>query len=421
MLTLQVYTLIAMQSFFYPCKHPEIILHDFKDTSEYFGLIFAKVYPPRNLFFPILPWRNDNGKLLFCLCKKCAQTNNQEGSCTHDDEERALTGVWCTIEYNLAIERGYRMAEIFEVWHFNEKSNTLFKDYIYTWLKQKQEASGFPPDVTDIESQLKYIEDYKINQGIQLEKDNIKANPAKRQIAKLLLNSLWGKMAQQTNQLTSKLVKKPEELFHFLFSNLYNISNFHFVNETTAFIQYRYNGELILPAGNVNVILAIFTTCLGRLQLFNELDKLNSRAFYFDTDSILFVSRPGDNYEPKLGNYLGELTSELAPGDYIVDWASAGAKTYCYKTHKGKVCVKAKGITQNYENAVRVNLDSVSEMVEGYIKQPSRPQTITAQYNKIVRNTKTFTLENKHREIRFKVVYDKRRLLADGSSLPFGY
>ena len=60
----------------------------------------------------------------------------------HDDEARALTGVWVMVEFNKALEVGYRVGEITEVWHFDQSSDSVFVGYIQTFLKGKQEASG---------------------------------------------------------------------------------------------------------------------------------------------------------------------------------------------------------------------------------------------------------------------------------------
>lgn len=51
---------------------------------------------------------------------------------------------------------------------------------MHTVLKGKQEASGYPPEAMDQESREKYIRDYQLNQGILLEDDKIKSNPAKK-------------------------------------------------------------------------------------------------------------------------------------------------------------------------------------------------------------------------------------------------
>ncbi|TWW77921.1 hypothetical protein D4764_11G0000420 [Takifugu flavidus] len=141
------------------------------------GFIRATVYPPRGLLFPVLPHKSEGGKLLFTLCRTCAETNNEGGPCEHDDEGRALTGVWVTVEFIKALDVGYRVGKITEVWHFDKSSDTVFTDYIHTFLKGKQEASGYPAEATDRESREKYIRDYQEHQGILLDAGKIETNP----------------------------------------------------------------------------------------------------------------------------------------------------------------------------------------------------------------------------------------------------
>ncbi|TWW69760.1 hypothetical protein D4764_18G0005660, partial [Takifugu flavidus] len=164
-----------------PLGHPVIIYKDFEDPRSYYGFIRATVYPPRGLLFPVLPHKSEGGKLLFTLCRTCAETNNEGGPCEHDDEGRALTGVWVTVEFIKALEVGYRVGKITEVWHFDKSSDTVFTDYIHTFLKGKQEASGYPAEATDRESREKYIRDYQEHQGILLDAGKIETNPVKRQ------------------------------------------------------------------------------------------------------------------------------------------------------------------------------------------------------------------------------------------------
>ncbi|TWW55982.1 hypothetical protein D4764_09G0010320 [Takifugu flavidus] len=175
-----------------PLGHPVIIYKDFEDPRSYYGFIRATVYPPRGLLFPVLPHKSEGGKLLFTLCRTCAETNNEGGPCEHDDEGRALTGVWVTVEFIKALDVGYRVGKITEVWHFDKSSDTVFTDYIHTFLKGKQEASGYPAEAaTDRESREKYIRDYQEHQGILLDAGKIETNPVKRQVAKLCLNSKY--------------------------------------------------------------------------------------------------------------------------------------------------------------------------------------------------------------------------------------
>jgi len=51
----------------YPIGHPEIILDNFQDIKEYFGIVKCKVKAPPTDYFPPLP-SSIKGKLVFTLC-----------------------------------------------------------------------------------------------------------------------------------------------------------------------------------------------------------------------------------------------------------------------------------------------------------------------------------------------------------------
>ena len=78
----------------YPIGHPEVILSDFKDIKEYFGIVKCTVKAPSNEMFPILPG-SYNGKLVFALCRKCAEQKTQ-AYCEHHGSvsERHLVYPW---------------------------------------------------------------------------------------------------------------------------------------------------------------------------------------------------------------------------------------------------------------------------------------------------------------------------------------
>lgn len=60
-----------------------------------------------------------------------------------------------------------------------------------------------------------------------------------------------------------------------------------------------------------------FTTCWTRLNLYSVLGELDI-VLNYDTDSVIYVSRPGQ-YDPLLGDYLGEPTDELGAGEHILE------------------------------------------------------------------------------------------------------
>ena len=109
------------------------------------------ILPPRALYHPVLPFRCNN-KLLFCLCKTCAIEQNTD-VCTHETiADRALLGPWVIDEILLAVEKGYRLIEVYEVYGYEVTQydpatgrGGLFVEYINTFLELKAEASGYLP------------------------------------------------------------------------------------------------------------------------------------------------------------------------------------------------------------------------------------------------------------------------------------
>ena len=54
---------------------------------------------------------------MFCLCGTCV--HNPSAECRHtEDEDRALTGTWVMEEIRLAVQKGYRILEIHEVYKY---------------------------------------------------------------------------------------------------------------------------------------------------------------------------------------------------------------------------------------------------------------------------------------------------------------
>ena len=91
-----------------------------------------------------------------------------------------------------AVEKGYKILKIHEVWHFPTHTDELFKEYVNTFLKIKQEASGYPKECVTDEQKQRYVDEYYEHEGIRLDPKEIKYNPGLRSLAKLMLNSLWG-------------------------------------------------------------------------------------------------------------------------------------------------------------------------------------------------------------------------------------
>jgi len=111
------------------------------------------------------------------------------------------------------VEKGYNILEIYEVYEYqvtqyNPETGEggLFVDYINTFLKLKAEASGYPDWVKNPEDEERYIKSFWESEGIRLDKEAIKYNTAKRGLAKLCLNSMWGKLTERNNRTQTKFI-----------------------------------------------------------------------------------------------------------------------------------------------------------------------------------------------------------------------
>lgn len=93
----------------------------------------------------------------------------------------------------------YKLLSIDEVWHFATKRKGLFADYVNCFLMLKILASGPPSScivdgVVDDAKLDTYVSDVLTKEGITLDKSKIAYNAGLRAIAKLCLNSFWGKV-----------------------------------------------------------------------------------------------------------------------------------------------------------------------------------------------------------------------------------
>ena len=180
----------------YPVGHPTIITQPIDQSiNSYFGLALVDILPPPGLYHPVLPIRA-GGKLTFPLCGKCVEQEMQKPMlsrshyCPHSDDDRMLRGTWCTPELKKAIQKGYVIRRIHEVWHFPEhqRRTGLFANYIDTWLKLKQESAGWPAWCQTLEQKREYILRYQEREGIRLDIASIAKNPGRKATSKLMLN-----------------------------------------------------------------------------------------------------------------------------------------------------------------------------------------------------------------------------------------
>ena len=86
----------------------------------------------------------------------------------------------------------------------------LFVEYNNTFLNLKAEASGYPSWVRNPSDEDQYIEEFRQSESIILNKDSICHNASKRGLAKLCLNSMWGKLGENPMRTQTQLISDPQ-------------------------------------------------------------------------------------------------------------------------------------------------------------------------------------------------------------------
>ena len=130
-----------------PLGNPEILTSEAlvnHPIDDFFGMIKCEILPPSFLFHPLLPYRA-NGKLMFPLCRTCAE-NLQQTPCEHSDSKRTLSGTWPSIEIQKACELGYRVVKLTEV--ISKTGQLIYSKVILTpFLKLNKKRVGGPRGV----------------------------------------------------------------------------------------------------------------------------------------------------------------------------------------------------------------------------------------------------------------------------------
>ena len=426
----------------YPKGHFTTILEeDIKESDyekvkqgKYFGFVELTIQPPDNLYHPVLPHKTE--KLIFDLNLK--------------------RGVWCSNEIQKACELGYKILKIHEIRYFKKTTKSLFKDYVKWFLKVKQEASGYPDWVKTEEDKDEYIRQYKERQGIQLDKDKIMKNPGLRAIAKLCLNSLWGKFGQRTNMSRTEIIDSKAQFLEILTNEKYENQTWIELNNNKMEINYSIKDKYVENDFNTNIGVACFTTSSARMRLYEALEKLNRQILYFDTDSCVYKYNPNDPAcDKKLenGDLLGDWTDELEGVKMCGTFVSGGPKNYSYETDDGKYHTKVKGFNLNYEVSLSINHLSMINLVRDTLEDNNRSKKdflewqiseetdferrkdlkkelnevdrINVRYD-MIKRTKEHTCENFVQRKNYGLVYTKRKILepdefGNYDTIPFGY
>lgn len=326
-------------------------------VNALFGFVDCYIVPPKGLLHPVLAHKHE-GRLVFDLLPK--------------------RGVWCTVELHTAIAKGYTIMEVYHAlhWPHAQRTTELFGNYVNTFLKSKQEASGWAGkkfDGKQVETEAEkvaWIDTYKTREGITIDGDAVEHNPGRRALSKLCLNSLWGKLAQRNNPSQTTYAESSADI-NSVFSkykvkDIFSVGIHPRTQRPIEEIVYCEWGICNSIQNTTNMAVAAFTTSHARNRLYDALDTVGDAAIYCDTDSVVFYEND-DTTLIETGDLLGEWTDECGPGEHITEFVALGPKMYAYRSNTGREYVKAKGIRPHYSatNSV-LNLENYKRALFDY-------------------------------------------------------
>ena len=195
-----------------------------------------------------------------------------------------------------------------------------------------------------------------------------------------------------------------------------------FFNEDVMEISTMKHEDACASSGKINIFIACFTTALARLKLYAELEKLNEQVLYYDTDSVIYSCKEGEVKVPT-GVFLGQMTDELG-GDSTTKFGSAGPKSYCYRTAKGKTECKNKGTKSSYGINQVLNCASMMNDIQQELSQALERRRLMAIEikNHFVTDSTNKTVSLTDLVKIFQVNWDKRVVdRTTGMTYPYGY
>jgi len=339
----------------YPVCPPRLCRNSNKNMiMEYHGITEAEIRAPKNLYIPLLPYHytiNGNNKLVFPLGK--------------------FTGYWDNHLLRKAYDLGYEIKPI-KTYVFG-KTEMIFKEYVKRFYKLKQ---------TSLKDTPNYI------------------------IAKLLLNSLYGKFGQR--QESEIFIKYSDLKFNdFKEISVYDPDSHIFKVKTES------QGKFFIPQ------ISIHVTAMSLLQLYSHIENILKKGFliYCDTDSLF------TNVKLPISEKIGglKLEYEFNKGYFLLP------KTYCVIKKNNECYIRAKGYGGNirYINKKDKKIDRLNENVfknalfkndySGFALESTNP-SFNSMRTSFVRHKKYVSMDILKKSIRSK--YDKRIVLPDFDTLP---
>jgi len=354
-----------------PFGHPEIYFGGTCDRARlekshpdrYFGYIRCFVVPNPRCMLGLLPSR---------------------ASTTGTDKTERLVfslepqqGTWFSEEIYLAMENGYQVTELYEVYHFppDRRTDEYFRGYMSFFLAMKQESEGWVKNGASSENPTeeekdRIIENLFAQNGYmaRMKKENVRKNPVRRALAKLYLNCLWGKLAQDMEKVIAMILGDYSSWMKEIVMNpevMHESLRYRQMPGAAFMCYFQKQKEYKRLNPQVNIWIAAAVTAWARTILHRKMLEIGpENVVYCDTDSVVFVGELGNHVQ----RGLGQWASETEAGESIREFYGIAPKCYLKVVEEEgegiSKQIKCKGVRMTLLNQEKVTVEKVRELLE---------------------------------------------------------
>lgn len=293
-----------------PSESDKFALYRAIHNPNIFGVI-AEV--TENMNIPLIPYRLENGKIMFPNGKKLCFLFKEELIYLKELKQDIQIKQYCFCSGFRAIFK-----EFIEKTYFPRQQNKKLDGCLKCWKvwdKEKYKDVEFCPFCNAPKDEI-------YNLG----------NNYESYLYKIFMNALYGKFAEKETKEVIVYFNKIEDAIQFLVDKKLlpekhslqvknEIVSKYITHEILGNLKiYKYTGTETLKINN-NIFFSMYITALARLELHKMLTKKNSDPFYCDTDSLV-TGRVIDNSD-ELGGLKPEFTFEKFQGfgckEYAID------------------------------------------------------------------------------------------------------
>lgn len=331
-------------------------------SDRYYGFAKVSIVPRKSDLIGLLPKRDEKtGRLFFPVYP--------------------MIGCWFTTEIYLAMQNGYEVTEVYEIYHWDERnrSDRHLGAYVNYFFQMKQEAEGWKKlgassEEPSEDEKMEIVERlYHQNGNLgRIRPEKVRKNAVLRALAKLYLNSLWGKLAQKPAKNSHLTIYGTQQLLDLMHNPHVDFSScaFREVSPGVYKSNFKMKEEFVPPVKHGNLFIGAAVTATARCVLHSKMLQVGvHNMIYCDTDSIIFL------YDPELGVLtdvgLGKWTNEY-PGAIIEHVYALAPKLYSLKlrtigSSSSYETFRAKGVQLTLLNQEKIKFDHVKALIENLI------------------------------------------------------